>query len=158
MPATYEPITTQTLTGTTTSLSISSIPSTYTDLVLVVAGTVNITTGFEIRFNGDTATNYSRTRLQGDGSSVASVRSTNINYIGAGNIGTDQSVSIFHIMNYSNTTTYKTIIARGNNAGGFVNANVGLWRSTSAITSITLGGGTFQIGTTFTLYGIKASA
>jgi hypothetical protein len=61
-------------------------------------------------------------------------------------------------MNYSNTTTYKTIIARGSGASNEVKAQVNLWRSTSAITSITVyaGGGNFNSGASFTLYGIKS--
>ena len=72
------------------------------------------------------------------------------------------SVQILQLMNYSNTTTYKTILSRTNAAANGVDATVGLWRSTSAITSIEIGknsgmSGTFQIGSTFTLYGIKAA-
>ena len=63
------------------------------------------------------------------------------------------------IQNYANTTTYKTMISRASDATQNAIAYVGLWRSTSAINSITLSvsAGTFAIGSTFTLYGIKAA-
>jgi hypothetical protein len=67
---------------------------------------------------------------------------------------------IIHFMNYSNTTTYKSLLARGNNAASGTDAIASLWRSTAAITSITFNlqtGGTFDIGSTITLYGITAA-
>jgi hypothetical protein len=62
-------------------------------------------------------------------------------------------------MNYSNTTTNKTALIRGNNAALFTDATVGVWRSTAAITSITLAsdGAAFDSGSTFNLYGIAAA-
>jgi hypothetical protein len=64
-------------------------------------------------------------------------------------------------MNYKNTTNYKTTIGRGSSAANFADAQVSLWRDTSAINSVTvlLGAGTsnFSVGSTFTLYGIKAA-
>jgi hypothetical protein len=63
-------------------------------------------------------------------------------------------------MSYANTTTNKTIITRSNNAGAGVCAAVCMERKTGAITSITIdmvGTGTYSIGSTFTLYGIKAA-
>ena len=156
MPATYEPIATNTLSSTQTTVTFSSIPSTYTDLVYVIAGTSNTLSTIDVQFNSDTATNYSRTRLSGDGTTATSARSTSVSAIPTGLIDTTQSVTIINIMNYSNTTTYKTIIARGNAAASQVATNVGLWRSTAAISSVTFSGLTFQIGTTFTLYGIKS--
>jgi hypothetical protein len=63
-------------------------------------------------------------------------------------------------MNYSNTTTYKTVLLRSNNASAITVATVGLWRSTSAINTIKIyadGAAVFSVGSTFTLYGIKAA-
>ena len=161
--STYTPIATTTLGSAAASYTFSSISSTYTDLVCIFNGA--ITTGpddVRIRFNGDTATNYSATLLRGDGTSTLSARSSNDTYISYNSyIGTGDgsSVGVFNIMNYSNTTTNKTVVCRGNVAASFVNASVGLWRNTAAITSMTLiaGGSTFKIGSTFTLYGIKAA-
>jgi len=60
-------------------------------------------------------------------------------------------------MNYSNTTTYKTFLGRGNDPSSFVRQGVGLWRNTAAITSFSVSGVTFSTGVTATLYGIKAA-
>ena len=163
MPAgsTYEPIATYTATGSITSYTFSSVPSTYTDLIVVIQGSTSGEAGLGLEFNGDTATNYSMTLMYGNGSSAASARSFNIAKIDIGRMDTTQSNSIFHIMNYANTTTNKTVLARGND-NALVTATVGLWRSTAAINAVKIygsatGSGTFSTGTTFTLYGIKAA-
>lgn len=162
MPATYEPISTQTLANNTTAtVTFSSIPSTYTDLILVFGGTR--TTGASdifLRFNSDTATNYSRTYLSGNGSSAASARGSNETaFNGGGYVQTVIGSSIFQIFNYANTTTFKTVLARTNYTDVAVSAYVGLWRATpAAITTIDVGTGNFfASGSTFTLYGIKAA-
>jgi hypothetical protein len=161
MPATYEPISTQTLGTAVGSVTFSSIPATYTDLVLVFNGTSASTQSMELRFNGDTATNYSATRLLGDGSSASSDRTSNSDVMLVGNLYTTQTANILQIMNYANTTTYKTVLCRSNNAGAQVSARVGLWRKTpEAITTILVrpaGGANFSIGCVFTLYGVKAA-
>jgi hypothetical protein len=63
-------------------------------------------------------------------------------------------------MNYSNSTTHKTVFARSGSAYTGTNANVGLWRNTAAVTSATVANSSaanFDIGSTFSLYGIKAA-
>jgi hypothetical protein len=163
MPKTYEPIATQTLSSTASSVTFSSIAGTYTDLVMIVEATSS--GGLALRVNGDTASNYSRTILYGDGSSASSTRGVSENYAfqtpispGTGN----RFTSIYNFNNYSNATTNKTILYRLSTAASGVSAGVNLWRSTAAITSIQVfsdngGGGVFSIGSTFTLYGIKAA-
>jgi hypothetical protein len=161
MAKTYEPIATQTLGTSATTVTFSSIPQTYTDLVLIINSIM--TTGDDahgLQFNGDTAGNYSATGLGGDGSSAYSYRGSNSIKIDGGRVGTSWSNSIFHIMNYSNITTFKSVIARGNNPAAIVQINAALWRNTSAITSIVVSvynNQTMSAGTTFTLYGIKAA-
>ena len=158
----------------TSSITFSSIPQGYTDLVLVLsaATTHTLSTFPMVQFNGDTATNYSVTELYGTGSAAGSARDTNTS---SGWIGFDIAMSttvgehttIANFMNYSNTTTYKTWLSRANRASSALDyqgtdAVVGLWRSTAAITSITVKnrrGGVdynFAVGTTASLYGIKA--
>ena len=166
MPAgnTYEAIATTTLVSDG-SVSFSSIPQTYTDLVLVFNGKLSSgTTGYNnvtFTFNSDTSSVYSRTRVQGDGSSAGSIRDANVNRhdIFIPNNGESGfSTSIINIMNYSNTTTFKTALWRDSLVvtGGLVVAWVGLWRSTSAISSIQFPN-TFKAGSSFSLYGIKAA-
>jgi len=159
MPTTYEKIATNTLGSAAASVTFSSIPATYTDLVLVVAGGTTITTDIYIEFNGDTATNYSRTYLAGDGSSASSGRNTSVTSIPSFYIGSGQSTGYAHIMSYANTNVNKTILARSSSAGVFVISVVGLWRSTAAINSIKVfvSGTTIAAGCTFTIYGIKAA-
>lgn len=162
MPAgpTYEPIATTTLGSNTASVTFSSISGSYTDLVYIIYNKSGGTNS-SIRFNSDGGSNYSLTQLYGDGSAAASLRSSNVTYAIGGVIQSDATV-VGHIMNYSNTTTNKTLIARGGaGSGTYLDVCVSLWRSNSAITSVTFyqdsGGGTWATGSTFTLYGIKAA-
>ena len=161
--STYTPIASITLASATAEITFTGIPQTYTDLVLVVAGTYSSggVGSVDIRVgNGsiDTGSNYSATQLDGFGSSAASYRDTSATNLNLGVASTSQSTNIFHFMNYANTTTNKTILSRGNEPT-YVRAAVGLWRSTSAINQIRIrnsGGTTFASNTTFNLYGINA--
>jgi hypothetical protein len=162
--STYTPIATTTLGSTQSSVTFNSF-SGYTDLVLVTKGkTSSGSNDAIVQFNGDTASNYSSTFLSGDKSSALSARSSNVTRAFLDSYGwvtsSEFNLSIAHIMNYSNTTTYKTMIARSNNAANGVDAVVSLWRSTAAITSMTIflsGSLSFATGSTFTLYGIAAA-
>jgi hypothetical protein len=159
MTATYDKIATYTAPSAQSSYTFSTISGTYTDLVLIVSAT-NATndSGLLMRFNSDTGSNYSDTSVFGNGSSATSFRSTSATGMNAGRTDTGISTNIINIQNYSNTTTYKTALSRGNDSA-LVIATVGLWRNTAAVTSITLydqNGRDFTTGSTFTLYGIKA--
>jgi hypothetical protein len=166
---TYTPIASQVLASATGTVTFSSIPSTYTDLVLVANFTVATASGnLVITFNGDTTSGlYSKTQLEGTGASVYSGRTANANNIGLdSNMGSDTtspSVHILNLMNYAKTSVFKTVLHRQSSfwsANPGTAARVGLWRNTNAITSITLsnGGVNFSVGSTFTLYGIKAGS
>ena len=165
MPAgsTYTPIATTTLGSAQTSISLSSIPSTYTDLVIVASiGCVSPQQAYVIRFNSDSGSNYSWTRLSGDGSTASSARGTSTTYISAFEIGssTDFGVQLIHLNNYSNTNVFKTALVRNSIATYHASAIAGLWRSTSAINSITLsssGVANLVAGSTLTLYGIASA-
>ena len=165
LPSTYIPIATQTLTASAATAVFSNIPQTYTDLVLVIEGTFTGTgtTNTRIRMNGDTATNYSDTWIGGSGSAAASGRQTSTDYIFIGGVDvTLPSVHTIHIMNYANTTTYKSLLSRYSgviSSGQAVSAWVGMWRNTAAITSLTTypANSSWATGSTFTLYGIKAA-
>ena len=164
MAVTYEPIATTTLTSAAADVTFSSISGSYTDLILIVNGkwTGSGPSSFGLRFNSDSGSNYSITRLYGDGSSANSNRSTSFTHTSGGQLdATNFNPNITHIMNYSNSTTYKTVLWRGNIPSTQVEAAVSLWRSTSAITSITAGyfdvSANWASGSTFTLYGIKAA-
>ena len=165
--ATYVPIQTQTLSSSASSVTFNSIPQTYTDLVCVTQNT-SLTNNpsyvyIYVQFNGDTGNNYSTTSLSGDGSSATSHRFTsrgdiNLAYTASPN-STAPDTNILQIMNYSNTTTYKTALSRAGRANAGTDATVGLWRNTAAITSLVIGIGSdsFATGSTFTLYGISSA-
>jgi hypothetical protein len=161
--ATYEKIQTTTGNGSTATITFSTIPATYTDLV-IVASVINSngSDSLSLRLNGDTGSNYSYTVLGNSGSTPESYRSSNNTYMQCGlELDTSPAPNIIHVMNYANTTTNKTVIARGGQGDIRTRAIVGLWRSTAAITSITLrnpsGAGAYSTSSTFTLYGIKAA-
>jgi hypothetical protein len=157
MAATYTPIASITLGATASSVTFSSIPQTYTDLVLV--GSVNTTAGLDYwyRLNGDTGTNYSNTRLSGNGSTASSFRaaSASLIYLNAATASGQHNFTM-HLMNYSNTTTNKTQLIRFDNAGTDTILRVGLYRSTAAISTVLIqtDSSTFTAGSTFNLYGI----
>ena len=163
MSATYEPIATQTLGSSASSVTFSSISQTYTDLVLIM----NFASGINdndvyARINGDTTSSYSHTSLRGNGSAASSGIGSNLTYLRVGNMSgsnVGQNNIIINFLNYSNTTTFKAVLNRGNNPLLLIEAYVNLWRSTSAINSITVltQTGSFSTGSTFTLYGIKAA-
>lgn len=156
----YEVISTQTLGSAVATVTFSSIPQTYTDLVLVFNGTDSSgTNAFRVQLNGDTATNYSGTDLDGDGTSATSSRFTSIDYIRGGGISTTNGTAILQFQNYSNTTTYKTVLGRYGTPASSSDTWVNLWRSTSAISSILIliNAVNYAAGSTFTLYGIKAA-
>jgi hypothetical protein len=167
--STYTPIATTTLGSATASVSFSSISGSYTDLI--IAGGCRLddagsgAQNTQIRFNDDAGSNYSLTYLIGDGSSASSGRFSNFTELFVSSVGNDDtsrySAEIWQFNNYSNSNTYKTSLLRHSVPyGNQVQAMVGLWRSTSAITKITIfpsGSKNFAAGSTFTLYGITAA-
>ena len=161
MPAaqTYEPILTYTIPSTTTTFTLSSIPSTYTDIILVFAGGTVAVTGVYIRFNGDSGSNYSYTRMSGYGSTATSTRTSNQSRVELGGSWTSTNQMIVHLQNYSNTSVNKIGLCRQSDATDTVSASAILWRSTDAINSIAFStdATNFAAGTVITLYGIKAA-
>jgi hypothetical protein len=168
---TYTLIASNTLSSTSATVTFSSIPATFTDLVLVITGVGATGTTFPwMRFNSLSTNIYSDTHLYGSGSTTGSGRRTaqSRGYVAEYvELGTTQVTNtIVHIMDYSNSTTNKTYLVRNNNAttGTYVGAEaiVGMVQLTSAITSITIGTAStgtdynFASGSTFKLYGIEA--
>jgi hypothetical protein len=167
-PTAYESISTVTVgSGGATSLTFTSIPSTYTHLQ-IRGMTVNASNNYTInlRFNGDTASNYSAHQLYSTGAAAGAGGDANFDhiYIGVGAKSTSlySGGIIIDILDYANTNKYKT--ARGisggdGNGSGQTKFASGNWRSTSAITSIYIDadGSTFNQYATFALYGIKGS-
>jgi hypothetical protein len=166
MTSTYEMIATSTVTGSSVAdVTFSTISGSYTDIVLIAAIKIESSTSATVfQLNGDTGNNYSFTVLYGTGSAAGSSRSSNVSYGVANFYGVPPTAAntfnttLISFNNYSNTTTNKTVLCRAGNASGGVDAVVSLWRNTSAVTSIKLfnQGANISVGSTFTLYGIKA--
>lgn len=171
MPKTYEPIASSVVGTATGTITFSSIPQTYTDLVLTanirISGTGG--EGASIRFNSDSGSNYSYTRIYAS-NSVYSDRGSNQTLDEFGYYpGSDSTSGLFgnaiaHFQNYSNTTTYKNYLLRWNNSqtAGLqhVGYTLGLWRSTAAISTIVITANVaknFVVGCSFNLYGIKGA-
>ena len=160
MASTYTPIATQTLGSAAASVTFSSISGAYTDLILVISaqGASGASSAINAYFNADTASNYSYTQVTGDGTSAASARTSSSTRMRLGWSAVSSAFApiVFHIQNYSNTTTYKTSVGRINDAASITGAVVNLWRSTAAVTSLSFGtGGNFAQYSSFALYGIK---
>ena len=167
MPAgsTYSTIATTTLGSAQTSVTFGSF-SGYTDLFCSYSTlSTGVTADVMLQFNGDTGANYSVTILYGNGSAAGSYRTSSANELlidFQGSAGTTSGVfntGLLNIMNYSNSTTYKTMLVRGSSGAIATETMVHLWRSTSAITQIDIAivTGTMAAGTQLTLYGIASA-
>ena len=167
--STYTPIATTTASGSVSSITFTGISGSYTDILLVCNAyyTTSSRTSFSIQVgNGliDTGTNYSWTGLYGNGTTAASGRATSQTYTYGGVISGVPCTFLVHLLNYSNTTTYKTFLTRGNSLGSSASEDVwagaNLWRSTSAINQVKVyvgNGSNFTSDSVFTLYGITAA-
>jgi len=166
----YDSIATTTLSSTASSVTFSSIPSTYTHLqirFIARCTATQVSKNITTQINGDTGSNYSRHYLSGNGSAASSGADTSATVIygglatGTGGASNVFGVNVFDILDYTNTNKYKTFrILSGydDNTQGQAYYNSGLWLNTSAITSITLateGSFNFSQYSSFALYGIK---
>jgi hypothetical protein len=158
----YQSIATTTVgVGGATTVTFSSISSTYKHLQIRIfdmwAADHNVT----MQFNGDTAANYSYHNLSGNGSAVASNASApdSVMYLPGTSGGSGYPlVIVCDILDYADTNKYKTVRALGGNDNNSTQGVVALrsnnWRSTSAVSSISLAGNFAQYSS-FALYGIK---
>jgi len=155
--STYVALATETLSGTDTSVTFSSIPATYRDLVVVAKTFSASATGVGVRFNGDTGSNYSMVYASGNGSTATSSAYTSDRaepYIS----GATDHLILMQIMDYSATDKHKTMLSRGESASGKVQMFAIRWADTSAINSIEIFTpiNSYGAGTTLSLYGIEA--
>ena len=165
MAITYEPITTTTLGSATNTITFSSISSAYTDLR--ISAVISLASDrISLGFNSDVpfgTSNYDFTYYEGNGGSVSTVNRTNWNGIEpASNWSASYPAFItFDIFSY-NSSAYKTVLATASTnqiTSGVIRNTVGVWRSTSAINSITIKSvtGNMSAGSIVTLYGIKSA-
>lgn len=169
MANTYVAIATVTVgSGGASTIDFTSIPSTYTDLVLVSSVRTSRSAYHEsltLSFNGAT-TNRTNRRIYGDGSGAASTSDTTM-YGGQASGATATSSTfgnaITYIPNYAGSTNKSSSndgVSENNATNALAMLNANLWSSTAAINQITLtpeNGGTIQQYSTATLYGIKNS-
>ena len=168
----YESIATVSLSsGNSSSINFSSIPQTYTHLQ--IRGIARATEGAPdsvgyMRFNSDTNTLYDNAQLNGTGAAVTAGSSVNDNRLApvriSGGLSSSNIFGVFiiDIFDYKDTTKYKTTRTisghHENNSNSYMWLESGLWRSTSAINSITLTTDpTYAIYSEFSLYGIKGA-
>jgi hypothetical protein len=162
----YESIATVTVgSGGSSSISFTSIPSTFTHLQIRAAIFSNANqSDVRVQFNSDTATNYSNHGLYGSGASATANGNANTTF-GYGGLTGDTTrcgVTIIDILDYTNTNKYKTlrnISGVDQNGSGYVEVQSGSWRNTAAITSITIftNGANYTQYSSFALYGIKGA-
>ena len=171
MPNTYTLIASSILSTTASSIDFTSIPATYTDLLVKYSARTNranINSDVYLQFNGDTAANYSYRRIYGDGSTANSDSlSSNAKggFCGIAN-GANATASTFgnaefYIPNYAGSTakSWSVDSVNENDATSVLAAlNAGLWSGTAAITSIKIqdfNASSFVQYSSFYLYGIK---
>jgi hypothetical protein len=157
--ATYTPLATVTLGSSASSVTFSSIPATYRDLIVVIQGTVASGANVSLRFNSDTGSNYSFVYMFGSGTSTASASGTDSAILGGGFNSSVISQAIFQVMDYSATDKHKTTLNRTDEPNGAAYAWAGRWANTAAITTLLVrmtNGTNFNSGATFNLYGVIA--
>jgi hypothetical protein len=157
--ATYIALANVTLSTSDSSITFSSIPNTYRDLVIVVTGSTTANADLGFRLNSDSGANYSFVYMGGNGSTTLSGSATGQTQVVLDAYfwrSTEISTCIAHIMDYSATDKHKTILSRNNVAGGGTDAFANRYASTSAITSVEVRNPaqSFASGTTITMYGI----
>jgi hypothetical protein len=171
MPTTYTLISSNVLTSSAASVTFSSIPATYTDLVLRISvrGTSTDTTDYPavLQIN-DTSSTLSYTEVGYWGGTPASYNNTGTFYIPQFSLATTTAntfgTSEVYFPNYtvSQNKPFSAFGAPENNGAinsRGISAFAGLWRNTAAITKLymTMAAGNFESGSSFYLYGIKNS-
>jgi hypothetical protein len=154
--STYTPIFSITLNESASSLTFSSIPATYRDLIVVMSGTLTSNTDLYCRINGDSGNSYPVVTMVGDGITATSFAGTpSVGYLHNNNISSIFNVS-FSIFDYSTTDKHKSVISTAGQGGGRVTLSNFRWINTAAVTSITMfnNGSSYLPGTTFSIYGI----
>lgn len=148
--------------GGASSVTFSSIPSTYKHLQIRLTATPTSADNFAFQFNGDTAANYSYHYLAGSGSSATAGNGVSISngYLGYASTASYPTSVILDILDYSNTSKYKTtrdLLGNDANGSGYIMLSSSLWSNTAAISSILLkcDAQSFISGSTFALYGVK---
>jgi hypothetical protein len=155
----YTALANVTLGSSASTITFSSISGSYRDLILIGQGFSSTASGINIRYNGDSGSNYNQIVMFGDGGSASSSSSSSQTSYQVGRFDSSTLADFqANIMDYSATDKHKTTLHRYNSAAVLTAARAGRWASTSAITSfvLSLDSGTFNSGSTFALYGVSA--
>lgn len=159
---TYDLVASNVLSTNATSVTFSSISSSYRDLIIVITARQTSGTGQnQLRFNSDSGGNYANVSMEGTGAVAQSAyASTNawwyINY-NNGDLDSSFTTSIVNIFDYAQSNKQKTGLSRGNSMGSgtSVGANAHRWASNSAINTILIqASGTYAAGSSFYIYGL----
>jgi hypothetical protein len=158
---TYTALATVTLGSSASSVTFSSIPATYRDLIVICDTVASGQSSIDGRLNGDTGNNYSTVRMFGTGSSTGSdinAGSSIVNRYLIGITNTSRTSQIIQIMDYSATDKHKTILTRNASTVNSVNAHAARYANTSVIDSLTINfsESSASSGSTFSLYGVIA--
>lgn len=156
----YESIQTVPVTSSQSSISFTSIPSTYKHLQIRMSYLSSLSDNSHMRFNSDTGSNYAWHELFGSGSTAGAGAGASASFVKVGYAEVNPGVAVIDILDYANTSKFKTVRSLNgsdNNGSGYVLLRSGLWQSTSAVTSINIypASGTISANSTFALYGIK---
>ena len=166
MPDTFIKIASVTVgSGGTTNLNFTSIPQTYTDLLLVYSlrGSSAAANQEFSMFLNNNGSGYSFRSLTGTGTAaVSNSGSSTANVMGTAATATSSTFSNGQVYfpNYTGSTnkSYSIDQVTENNATtAYTDLRAGLWSNTAAITEISMQGSTIQQYSTATLYGIKNS-
>jgi len=178
VPPAFESIMTVSGSGSSGTVTLSAIPSTYTHLQLRWIGRQTQSgrsdnAAIWLTFNSDSGANYAYQNFLGYPSSTSVQSQQNQNYIALENSLTrgasttnNYGVGVLDILDYTNTSKWKAVRSfqgvNQNTADNGLALTNGQWRSTSAITSITIteqtGFGNLTTLSNFALYGIKTMA
>lgn len=164
----YDSIATTTVSSPVSSITFSSIPSTYTHLQIRLTGASSTNQDVFFQLNGDTGNNYTRHYLYGSGSSAAAGSTVPTSSGSAGYISPTSNTNVvgtavFDLLDYTNTSKYKTtrsLTGYDANGSGLIVFYSGLWMNTAAVTSITIfpnPTSNFAQYTSAALYGIKGA-
>ena len=156
---TYVALANITLGSSASSVTFSSIPATFRDLVIVSQWSNSANANLTMRANSDSGSNYTRVYAFGFSGGVLSgtESGTSWNSLTLSSGGSTQLMTL-QIMDYSATDKHKTALMRCNQADPYITADALRWANTSAITSfsLTAGAGSISAGSTFALYGIAS--
>ena len=152
---TYVPLATTTFTADA-SITLSSIPAGYRDLILVYAGNASGTIETLLRFNSDTGSNYPQVGMRALVPSATSGTSTESAIYTYGRVTAAQGSIIYQIMDYSATDKHKTVLVRGDASDHSTAATAARWANTAAINTIALTTASGTLTGTLSLYGIAA--